>query len=165
MQKPSLKETPLYLGYLLTAYQNIYQNIYTSVEETFSPEFLEINSFYQGNYTFKEIFNLMPNTPQELLTESYFVEIMQNPKSNLIKALKENDRFQWKPNTPVNFVFASGDFSVPPDNSRIAFKTMKSLGAKASIIDVGSEYDHGSGFIPSILATKHFFEEITNTEE
>ena len=63
--------------------------------------------------------------PSKLFTTSFREEILQEKPSQFNDALKDNDRFDWKPNAPLRLLYGTKDDYVFPSNATSAYAAMK----------------------------------------
>ena len=72
--------------------------------------------------------------PSKLFTTSFREEILQEKPSQFNDALKDNDRFDWKPNAPLRLLYGTKDDYVFPSNATSAYAAMKAKGANVTLI-------------------------------
>lgn len=72
--------------------------------------------------------------PAKLFTQTFRDEISNKEDTPFNKALKSNNRFDWKANAPVRLYYGTIDDFVYPSNSTTAYNAMKSKGSNVSLI-------------------------------
>lgn len=72
--------------------------------------------------------------PSKLFTQSFKSEVLEEQDSPFNDALKDNDRFDWKPVAPVRLIYGTKDDYVFPLNSITAYEAMKAKGASVNLI-------------------------------
>lgn len=77
--------------------------------------------------------------PKELFTQSFRDEVLQKKNSEFNSALKDNDRFDWKPEAPVRLIYGTKDNYVFPSNSITAYEAIKARGADVTLIPLANK--------------------------
>ena len=161
---------PSYVVWIMVGYQTVYGNLYNDLSEIFRPEFVEdISGFVDGTITRGALNGLLIETletnygasiPRFLFTES-FLENLDNPTdSPIIQALRDNDLYDWIPNSPMRMMYCMADEQVNFTNSVFTDSIMNANGASDVLaIDVNSAADHGGCVIPATFETVLFFEQ------
>lgn len=72
--------------------------------------------------------------PTKLFKKSFRDEILGKKDTPFNKALKDNDRFDWKANAPVRLYYGTADNYVYPSNSTTAYTAMKAKGSTVELI-------------------------------
>lgn len=145
------RQAVLFLAYWTTAMNRIY-HLYGDPAEAFrQPYARQVEQLFDGNHDLLTIASQLPRTPQELLTPEY-LELAKNPSGAALRAMADSDTVcDWAPTAPVRLYAATGDRSVPFENSQRCLKA--ELGTAAELIDLG-DIDHGattSTALPQIL--------------
>ncbi|MCE7041940.1 S9 family peptidase [Dyadobacter sp. CY312] len=94
-----------------------------------------------------------------ILTDSFKKALNDGTDQDFIKAIADNDVYNWKPKTPTKLYHGLSDQLVFPFNSVNAEAAMKKLGAAdVQFIPVPGG-DHGSTITPYLLGTLTFFQD------
>ncbi|WP_459546344.1 lipase family protein [Nocardia sp. X0981] len=147
----------LYLGYWITAMNRIH-HLYDDPAEAFrAPYNQRIEDLFDGYHDLLAVSSGLPDTPQELLTPQYLA-LAQNPSGAALRAMAESDTVcDWTPDVPVRLYAASGDRSVPFENSQRCTKA--ELGASTELVDLG-DMDHGATVRAALPRILDWFREI-----
>ncbi|MEK6580118.1 MAG: lipase family protein [Bdellovibrionota bacterium] len=123
-----------------------------------SPYDSQISSWYDGSHSLKEITSTLEGkTLRDVVLGSFLSEIKSNPSHPFVQALRKNDVYDFKPLAPVRLYHGRADQTVPYENSEIAYRRMKSLGAEVSLINLGDSVTHGSGAGPAFSKALEWF--------
>jgi hypothetical protein len=140
-----------YLAGNLLGYDARY-SLFRRTSEVFqTPYDRKVRKLFNGSKTTGEIVRVLPPTAQQLFQPAFLKSIGSDENHPARVALRENDVYDWKPLAPVRFFHAGGDREVPFANAVIARDRMLALGADVELINVGDEFGHSSGAIPSLL--------------
>lgn len=154
LKTPSPYEGSIYVGYVLAAYDRLYPDaqIRKLTLPAFDP-FLDAFPLYDLN----TIGALAPRYPKEMFSDATIEAVLTNKHHPFVKALADNNVYDFIPKSPVFLCYAGGDTSVPPGNSVKAYESFKALGADVSILNVGDELNHSSASGPCEDAAKAYF--------
>ena len=152
--------TGAYLPYVLLSYQSVYQNLYTDLEEIFvNPYDTLLPPLFDGLHSYGQIQSNIPAIPSEMLTEEA-VEAMQDSLHPINIALRDNDLWNWVPETPVRMIYCTGDEQVTYLNALKAEAYMQDNGATSASALMAGTGDHGDCFEPYILNTLIWFDQL-----
>jgi hypothetical protein len=101
----------------------------------------------------------LPQNPQDLLTKSFREGYLAGKDSLLAKALRENDLWNWKPQSKVVFCHGDKDDYVPIFNSEKAYNEMKALDADVTL-KVFKGQNHASGAFGFLQVAFETFEKL-----
>lgn len=86
----------------------------------------------------------------------------QDLEHPLMKALRENDSYAWKPRGPLYLIGLQQDGVVPFENTRVAVRSMRQLGVDSRLMNhhaiTTREMDHGRATAPALMLARKFFE-------
>lgn len=91
-----------------------------------------------------------------ILNESFKKDLNDGKDEGFIKAIADNDVYNWKPKVPTQLYHGNADRLVFYFNSEKAYTTMKGLGANVELITIPNG-DHGSSITTFLLGTMTFF--------
>lgn len=101
----------------------------------------------------------LPQNPQELLTTNFREGYKDGKDSLLARALKDNDLWNWKPQSKVVFCHGDKDDYVPIFNSEKAYREMKALDADVTL-KVFKGQNHASGAFAFLQTAFDTFEKL-----
>ncbi len=149
----------LFTGLLLYSYNAVYR-LYPDLTAIFTLEYARLMPcVFGGMFAGENALDVMPPEPLSLL-DSDFVQTLSDPHSAMPRALRENDVYDWRPIAPVTFYYIGNDAVISPDNTHVAFKHMRKLGAKVKKSNLGGGYTHLSAFYPAQRETKEWFDKM-----
>lgn len=137
-----------YYVWVLQTYNNVYK-----LNRPLSAFFTEPNA---TNIQQKGVFTDIDLNPQRLFTSNFRNGIINSTDAEFLNVLKDNDVFDWKPQTPMLLVHGRDDDFVIPLNSQTAYDAMRARGA--SNIELALvEGDHYSAVPNYALQVYSFF--------
>ena len=153
--------SPGYLPYMLYSYNSVY-DLYSDVSQILvSPYNTTLPPYFDGsNSNFLGAVNSeMPAIPSDIFTEAEYLNIKNKTNTKFWNALEDNDLYDWTPIAPIQMCHCGEDKTVPPENSQKAFDTFTANGVtNVTLLDPLPTGTHATCVIPSILATKLWFE-------
>jgi len=171
-----LSDAPyLYVAYLPNTVMgfNEYYNVFEKTSDFFKPEYVEdINRYISGEFNIVQLnvsllikLNIFSGrqVTKNMIRNDVLEEIVNNPDHPLNRILRENDLFNWKPETPTAIFYCRADDQVPFMNSVVARDTMMALGVQNLLVrDVLSTGNHGECVQPALTATIQYFRQYQN---
>lgn len=146
-------------GLLLYSYNDVYQ-LYPGLDAIFTPEYAKLMTrVFDGTYPTDDAINIMPPEARSLLDPD-FAATLSDPSSAFCRVLKENDVYDWRPTAPVTFYYLANDAVISPDNTRVAYAHMRTLGAPVKKHNLGGSYTHLSAFHPAQREVKAWFDKL-----
>lgn len=151
---------PGYLPYLLNSYNEVYDLIPGDINQIYKfPYDTVVQYFYDGNHEMGEINPYLPAVPMNMIKEEYVNEFVTNPDFPFYKAIRENDLYDWKPESPMQLCYCKNDEQVTYKNAIVAYETMKKNGSKlVRLRHAGKKFNHSKCAIYSSMYTKLFFD-------
>ena len=164
---------PSYVVWIIIGYQTVYGNLYNELADVFQPDYIsDIQGFVNGTVTRGELNTLLvdklvanhdASIPRFLFTESFLTDLESNTESPVQIAMRDNDLFNWVPESPMRMMYCTADDQVAFTNSTFTDSVMNAAGAiDVEAIDVNPTADHGGCVIPATFATVLFFNELAN---
>lgn len=148
-----------YTGYLILAMNSVYHLTTDLGSYIRSPYLEKLPELYDGNHDLKAIAAALPKSLHDFLQESFVAEIRKNPENNsFIQALKKNNIYEWKSESPIQFCHGDADIDVPPANMTLAMAKMKELGSVVSMANIPNGLTHGTAATHCFRETAKFFE-------
>jgi len=145
MRAVMLADTTSKAPYFLPFVLNSFNYVYSGQTALFSPASTLLSAFastvpplFNGNYPADKISEAMGMSfdpaqlivPKSTLT-SQFLEQLALDNSQAVNFLRENDSYRgWAPTVPIRMVHHGNDELVPYANSRVAFESFSTAGAK-----------------------------------
>ncbi|WP_191302683.1 alpha/beta hydrolase family protein [Lentzea cavernae] len=141
-----------YMAYWTVAWNRLF-DLYDTPAEVFRDPSVE--ALFDGEHRNEEIFQHLPATMRELLTDSY-LQRMRHPTGVLRAKLREADSYcDWRPRVPVKIYSSAGDKDTLLETSAYCDQRLKQHHARSTLIDLGADVDHGKAAklaLPQILA-------------
>ncbi len=133
------------LVYMLLGYQAAYPGLFNSVASFLvNPYRSTLPPLYNGLHTVFDIIPQLPSVPADLFPAALRQELANQPNSPLNQKLRENNVFNWTPQTPVRLCYCSSDYMVPPENSLMAYDSLTANGgAPVELLEMSSSASHG----------------------
>lgn len=166
----SVYSSPAYIPNTVLGLNEVYE-MYSNLDEFFKPEFINVvQKYYNGEIS---LFLLNQNLiltlnslygeaiANKMIINSVMDEFINNPDYIINKVLRDNDVFDWTPESPTRLFYCKADDQVPYKNAIEAINKMYSNGADQQLvqaIDLGESLDHGGCYYPSLFETMLFFD-------
>ena len=157
---------PGYLPYVLFAYDKIY-DLYDNINDVLKPEYINLESMYNGEYDMWEInyemwsigqdvFGISPNnfTPTQIFQDKYYQEYLENDNHPFRIALADNDVYDFIPQSPMQLIHCSGDDNVIYENSLVAYNYFTEYNVPNIELIDGGNLNHTECAPLAILAAK-----------
>ena len=161
---------PGYIAYTYASYDYVY-GLYDSLGQVFVPPYVTLtDSFVNqtiqlGEYDSLLTARLMENDHilADIFQDSIRQQLADNdPNDPIIRALRDNDTYDWAPDEPTLIYYCTADLQVPPRNAILADSVMRANGAPAITLTNGGPLDHGGCVIPASVATLDFWRDLVN---
>ena len=151
---------PHYLPYLLGSYNEVYNLvgpninvIYKHPYDSIIPQLTSIKP------NLDDVIDRLPAIPGDMLKDSFVNEYLHNPNFSLIEAIRKNNLYDWKPESPVQLCYCDSDEQVTPLNSFVAYKQMRADGARhITLRRAGKNFHHTRCALVAMLYTKMYFD-------
>lgn len=151
---------PHYLPYLLESYQEAYNMFNGDFYDMYSPKYREvIRRLYSGKYQHFQINDSLPKVPINMVSDSLVKEFKTNPNFPFKLRLEENGMCHWKPIAPILMSYSTKDEEVFYQNTIVAYKGMREMGAKnVRKLQVSNKFGHGNTAGFATLQSKLYFD-------
>lgn len=151
---------PGYLPYVIQSYQHIYGNLYDSIQQIYVPPYDEtIPPLLDGTVNFGVLNAAMPSIPREIIQPDYADAFFSDTTHPAFLALKDNDVFEWIPESPVLFNYCRSDEEVTFQNTIVASEWMINAGAPSiEVVERDTALSHYECAQPSIFLSKIWFD-------
>ena len=126
---------PFYFPYVLFSYVDSYPEI-GLINEYILEEYLFLEDMFDGYHSSAEINNAMPSIPATIMIPDAVTSFQNTYDHPLNVALRDNDLWDWTPQSPMYILHALGDELVPPSNSILAYDQFISNGAEEVYLEL-----------------------------
>jgi acetyl esterase/lipase len=147
----------LYLGYMASAYSTIYGHPIESIIE--APYAESIPKVFDGEHSDDEVEAGLAPKPRSMFAKQFLDDYDHGRPTWLLKAIAENESYQYKPNAPIRMYYGNADTDVSPSDSKSAAEAMRALGGDVTAISTGN-YDHVGSILHAIVPIRRWFDEI-----
>jgi len=149
--------TPAYIGYFLTAYNEIYE--WDELDDFFAaPYDAMMQGLFDGTQTWETIINQLPESLPELMNPTFAPAYLNGGQAGLKNALVENTLLDWTPQTPLHFFHGDADQIVPIQNAHTALERFTTIGANNIQLTTIPGGTHASAGPAAIVGTIEWFE-------
>jgi pimeloyl-ACP methyl ester carboxylesterase len=150
---------PLYVTYLLLAFDDIY-DIYDSTAEVFrQPYATTVEGLFDMQHFFDDIAAELPPPVRDLLTPSYFAELTTNRDTPMRVRLRENAVDRLRLEAPVRVYHSPVDEEVAYDFTLISVERLRRRGATITVRTLPG-FDHVNSWIQAMPRAVRWFHSI-----
>jgi acetyl esterase/lipase len=163
MSSDSTYPSPYYLPYLLLGYNQIYHLFTNDSDVMVHPYDSVLPPMFNGTKTGNQIDAVMPAVPKLIMQPAQMDSFINDSINNFFRfRLRENNTYNWIPNSPVKMLYCQGDHSVPYKNSIVAYQHFIQNGATlVDTLDVNPTLDHYPCAQFAILTAVYLFDSLT----
>ncbi len=158
---------PAYVPNTLLSYDLVY-DLFDSVAVAFKQPYAEwIEKYYEGIFTLGTLNDLLitkltqdhgASISKYMFQDSVLNAVATNLDHPVNVALRDNDLYNWAPQSPTRLFYCKADDQVIYLNSVVADSVMNLLGAPdVDAVDVNSTADHGECVVPAVTQAFLFF--------
>jgi hypothetical protein len=147
---------PLYVSYLLLAYDDIYDVFGEPTDVFRQPYAATVPGLFDMRHFFDDVLAAMPPTSRELLTASYLREVRGNPGDPLRVRLRENAVDRWRPDAPIRVYHSPDDEEVPFGEVLVSVDRLRDRGADVTVRTIPG-FDHVNSWIQSMPRAVRYF--------
>ncbi|MBK6343126.1 MAG: T9SS type A sorting domain-containing protein [Flavobacteriales bacterium] len=151
---------PYYLPYVLLSYGYVYPWLYDEVSEVVQePWATELPPLFQGNNGSGVVDDIMPGIPNQILVPTMLQAFIDDPDHPFRQALRDNDLYDWTPQSRLRMFYCDADDHVFFQNSIVARDAMQANGAPdVQAVSAGVGLDHNGCAFPALLLAKGVFD-------
>ena len=120
---------PFYFPYVLFSYIDSYPEI-GSINNYVLDEYLFLENMFDGYHSSAEINNAMPSIPATIMIPDSVTSFQTNYNHPLKIALRNNDLWDWAPQSPMYILHGMADELVPYENSELAYNQFINNGSE-----------------------------------
>jgi hypothetical protein len=147
---------PLYVSYLLLAYDDIY-DVYGRTADVFrQPYAATVPGLFDMRHFFDDVLAGMPPTSRELLTASFFREVRSNPDHPLRVRLRENAVDRYRLDAPLRVYHSPVDEEVPFEEVLVSMDRLRDRGADVTVRTLPG-FDHVNSWIQAMPRAVRYF--------
>jgi hypothetical protein len=147
---------PLYVSYLLLAYDDIY-DVYGRPADVFrQPYAATVPGLFDMRHFFDDVLAGLPPTSRELLRASYFREVSSNPGDPLRVRMRENAVDRWRPDAPIRVYHSPDDEEVPFEEVLVSVDRLRDRGADVTVRTLPG-FDHVNSWIQAMPRAVRYF--------
>jgi hypothetical protein len=148
--------SPIYIAYLLTAYNNIYS--WNRLDDFFKAPYAgKMSGLFDGTNSYSTINDQLPSEITQLLNETFVNNVIAEADTAVINALKENTLLDWVPDSPVRFFHGNSDDTVPYENATTARDIFLENGATSVELISIPGGTHSTSGLPAVLGMIDWF--------
>ena len=159
----------IYTTLAVAAYQQTY-DLADSLDQLLTPAVTPIaERLVMTGMTPAELSTSLPAIAREVMQPDALDAVLHDPGAPLSRALRRNRTYEWMPTAPLRLYYGSADIDVPPVNALVAARWMRRVRGRREASDVeaveligagGQALNHNSALLPSILATRRWFDSL-----
>src|SRR5262249_17794685 len=140
---------PLYVSYILLAYDDIY-NVYGQTSEVFrQPYASTVSGLFDMQHFFDDVLAGLPPNARALLTSPYYASVTANSQHQLRLRLRQNAVDQWRPQAPVRVYHSPDDEEVAYEDALVSVDRLRSRGADVTVWPLPG-FDHVNSWIQAM---------------
>lgn len=155
--------TPGYLPYIMYSYNEAYRIVPDVVALLKPPYDSIIPPMMNGEFSIGEVNVVSAPIPRNMVKDSVMNAYESDPNHPLKLALRNNDLWNWVPETPVKMFYCSGDDQVSWRNSQVAYDKFMAQGASPEIVSLHEttpDANHAECAQPTFLLAKFWFDSL-----
>jgi pimeloyl-ACP methyl ester carboxylesterase len=155
--------TPGYLPFILYSYNEAYRIVPDVVALLKAPYDSIIPPMMNGEFSIGEVNSVSSSIPREMVKDSVMAAYENDPNHPLKLALRNNDLWNWVPETPVKMFYCTGDDQVSWRNAQVAYDKFIGQGASPEIVslyETSPSANHNDCAQPTFLLAKFWFDSL-----
>jgi fermentation-respiration switch protein FrsA (DUF1100 family) len=147
---------PLYVSYLLLAYDDVY-DVFNRTSDVFRAPFAStVSGLFDMQHFFDDVLAELPPTAQQLLTPSFQTAVRSNPQHPMRVRLRQNAVDRWTPQAPLRVYHSPDDEEVPYAGAIDSVERLRSRGADVSVRALPG-YDHVNSWVQAMPRAARWF--------
>jgi pimeloyl-ACP methyl ester carboxylesterase len=140
---------PLYVSYLLLAYDDIY-DVYEQNSDVFQEPYAStVNELFDMRHFWDDILAGLPTTSRALLTPSFYADVSANRQHPMRVRLRQNGVDRWGPDAPVRVYHSNVDEEVPYEQALVSVDRLQRRGSNVTLRTL-SGFDHVNSWIQTM---------------
>jgi acetyl esterase/lipase len=151
---------PLYVAYLLLAYDDIY-DVYGRLTDVFRQPYAgRVAGLFDMRHFFDDVVAALPPTTRELLTASYFRALTTDPDEPMRVRLRQNAVDRWRPRAPILVYHSPVDEEVSFEDVLVSVDRLRSQGAEVTVRRLPG-LDHVTSWVRAMPRAAEYFERLS----
>jgi hypothetical protein len=147
---------PLYMSYLLLAYDDIY-DVFERPSDVFrEPYASTVPGLFDMEHYWDDILAGLPPTSRELLRASFFRAVRSNPDHPLRARLRQNAVDRWRPDAPIRVYHSPVDEEVSYADVLVSVHRLRNRGADITVERLPG-FDHVNSWIQAMPRAVRWF--------
>jgi acetyl esterase/lipase len=153
----------IYAAYLFSSMNQVY-HLYPNIK--IAIQLPGLSELFGGDHSMDQAMKKFPEEAKNYFQKE-FRDALLTPEGTsaialpMLKALGENNVYDWKPKCKVRLYHAQSDEIVPFKNSEVAYHKMKDLGVDVELKDMG-DMKHVAGSFEALKLAAIWFDELEN---
>ncbi len=158
--------TPSYLPYVMIGFNAVYGNLYTDASEVFASPYDEtLPPLFDGTHGTGFINSQCDPVVANMIEPGVYADFLANPETHFFRvALRDNDVYEWVPESPVRMVYCTNDEQVVYTNALIAQQYFEDQGVTITEAVQLGEGDHADCVTPALLTGIQYFDNLKTTD-
>ena len=159
MESDSVYSQPGYFPYIARSYNLVY-GIYDSLPEVFIPPYDSlVDALFDRSTGMGTINGFMTPVIKDMIDTVYFNAYLNDSLHPFKIALRDNDLYDFVPQSYVRIIHCSGDQVIPFGNAQVAYDAFIAAGADSvELFDAGTNLDHGPCAEFAIIGAKIYID-------
>ncbi len=151
--------TPSYLPYVMIGYNDVYGTLYTDPSEVFASPYDEtLPPLFDGTHGTGFINSQCDPIVGNMIKPALLDSFINYPETHFFRvALKDNDVYEWLPESPVRMVYCTNDEQVIYTNALVAQAYFEDQGITITEAIQLGEGDHADCVTPALLTGIQYF--------
>jgi acetyl esterase/lipase len=150
---------PLYVSYLLLAYDDIYDVFRRPADVFRQPYASTVSELFDMQHFFDDVVAGLPPTARELLTPAYFTQVSSDPNTPLGVRLRQNAVDRWRPAAPIRLYHSPEDEEVFFADLLVSAARLRERGATVTIEEIPG-LDHVNSWIRAMPRAARYFQTV-----
>ena len=147
---------PLYLSYLLLAYDDVY-DIYGQTSEVFrEPYASTVSGLFDMRHFFDDVLAGLPSTSRDLLTQSYYADLIARRENPFRVRLRQNAVDRRRPAAPMRVYHSPDDEEVPYEDALVSVDRLRNEGGDVKVRPLPG-FDHVNSWIQAMPRAVSWF--------
>jgi len=147
---------PLYLSYLLLAYDDVY-DIYGQTSEVFrEPYASTVSGLFDMRHFFDDVLAGLPSTSRDLLTPAYYADLIAGRGTPFRVRLRENAVDRRSPAAPLRVYHSPDDEEVPYEDALVSVDRMRNQGGDVEVSPLPG-FDHVNSWMQAMPSAVTWF--------
>ena len=147
---------PLYISYLLLAYDDLYDVYRRPVDVFRQPYAATVPGLFDMRHFFDDVLAGLPPTSRELLTASYFRAVSGNPDDPLRVRLRQNAVDRWRPRAPIRVYHSPDDEEVSFPDVLVSVDRLRRRGGDVTVRTLPG-FDHVNSWVQAMPRAARYF--------